>query len=129
MDAGILSHGIGMTSRTLTLAAIGGTAKKVPFNPFIMHLAAAICDIDYSASYCQDARVLAEAQIRCAETFGIDHVHVSTDAYREASAWGVGVDFSGHTPVAGTYLNLEDFDSVEEPDLNAAVRIQDRVNA
>jgi uroporphyrinogen-III decarboxylase len=94
-----------------------------------MHLAAAIQGIDYSGVYCQDAQVLAEAQINFAETFAIDHVHVSTDAYREASAWGVEIDFSGHTPIAKTHLNLEDFESIEEPDLSAAVRIQDRIKA
>ncbi|UCH05224.1 MAG: hypothetical protein JSW05_03415 [Candidatus Thorarchaeota archaeon] len=129
MDAGILSLGIGMTSRTLTLAAIDGTPEKVPFNPFIMHLPAAIEGIDYSNVYCQDASVLADSQIKCAENFGIDHVHVSTDAYREASAWGVEMDFSGHTPVAKTHLSLDDFESTEVSDLNDAVRIQDRVEA
>ncbi len=118
-----------MTSRDLTLAAIDGAPEKVPFNPFVMHLAAAIDCIDYSNIYCRDASILADSQTRCAERFGIDHVHVSTDAYREASAWGVEMDFSGHTPVAKTHLNLEDFDSIEEPDLSTAARIQDRVEA
>ena len=34
-------------------------------------------------------QILADAQIKCSEFFGINHVNVSTDAYREASAWGV----------------------------------------
>ncbi len=116
-----------LNSRDLTLAAIDGTPEKIPFNPFIMHLAATIEGIDYSQTYCQNAQVLARTHIQCAKTFGIDHVHVSTDAYREASAWGVEVDFSGHTPVAGKHLKLQDFDSLESPDLNSAPRIQDRV--
>jgi len=73
--------------------------------------------------------MLADAQMKCAETHGIDHVNVSTDAYREASAWGVEIDFSSHTPVARTHLKIEDFDSVEAPDLNAGQRVQDRVEA
>jgi len=113
----------------LTLSAIKGTAERVPFNPFIMHLAAAIDGIDYSGVYCQDARVLAEAQTKCARTFGIDHVNVSTDAYREASAWGVEIDFSGHTPMAKTHLSLAGFESVERPDLHSSPRIQNRVEA
>jgi uroporphyrinogen-III decarboxylase len=118
-----------LNSRDLTLAAIEGTAERVPFNPFIMHLAATIDGIDYSQRYCRDAGVLAKAHIKCAKTFGIDHVNVSTDAYREASAWGVEVDFSGHTPIAKSQLSLEDFDSVDNPDINADQRMQNRVEA
>ena len=118
-----------MKPRDVTLAAIEGKAERVPFNPFIMHLAAAIDGLGYSNAYCKDARVLADAQVKCAKTYSIDHVNVSTDAYREASAWGVKIDFSGHTPVAETHLNIEDFDGVEEPDLNSACRVQDRVEA
>jgi len=113
----------------LTLSAIDGTAERVPFNPFIMHLAAAIDGIDYSGIYCQDADVLAEAQTKCARTFGVDHVNVSTDAYREASAWGIETDFSGHTPVAKTHLDPAGFESVEKPDLQSSPRIKNRVEA
>ncbi|MHA2295807.1 MAG: uroporphyrinogen decarboxylase family protein [Candidatus Hodarchaeales archaeon] len=120
-----------MNSRELTLSAIKGVPEKIPFNPFIMHLAASFIDVDYSKIYCQKANVLAEAQIKCANFFGIDHVCVSTDAYREASAWGVEIDFNGHTPapVAGTELKIEEFDSVEEPELLSASRVQDRIKA
>jgi uroporphyrinogen decarboxylase len=117
-----------MNSRDLTFAAIDGEAERVPFNPFIMHLAASIDNIDYCNVYCQNAEVLANAQIRCAKTFGIDHVNVSTDAYREASAWGLETDFSGHTPVASGELSIDVFDTLEEPDLNAAPRIQNRID-
>ncbi|MHA1925411.1 MAG: uroporphyrinogen decarboxylase family protein [Candidatus Thorarchaeota archaeon] len=118
-----------MNSLERTLAAIEGTPDKVPFNPFIMHLAAAVDDIDYSNVYCKKSSVLAEAQIKFANSFGLDHVNVSTDAYREASAWGVEVDFSSHTPVAKTYLSLDEFASIERPDLESIDRVQDRVNA
>lgn len=118
-----------MNSRDLTLSSINGTPERIPFNPFVMHLAAVIDEVSYSQVYCQDAGVLAKAHIKCAKSFGIDHVHVSTDAYREASAWGVQVDFSGHTPVAEKHLTLENFDSLDPPDLNDAQRIQNRVDA
>lgn len=118
-----------MNSRNLTLTAIDDVPERVPFNPFIMHLAAAIDDIDYSNVYCQDAHVLAKSQIKLATVFGLDHVHVSTDAYREASAWGVEMDFTGHTPVAKTHLSLGEFDSTEEPDLDSAIRVQNRIEA
>ncbi|MDF1537614.1 MAG: uroporphyrinogen decarboxylase family protein [Candidatus Thorarchaeota archaeon] len=117
-----------MRSRDLTLSAVEGTPERIPFNPFIMHFAAAIDGIDYSNEYCKDALVLANAQIKCANKFGIDHVCVSTDSYREASAWGVEVDFSGHTPVPKTHLLIGEFESIETPDIGSAPRAQDRVN-
>jgi uroporphyrinogen-III decarboxylase len=113
----------------LTLAAIEGTPERVPFNPFVMHLAAAIEGVNYCQAYCQDAEVLARAHLKCARTFGIDHLNVSTDAFREASAWGVQVSFSGHTPVASKYLRLEGFEELDAPDISAAARIQNRVKA
>ncbi|NVM54795.1 MAG: hypothetical protein HWN66_13920 [Candidatus Helarchaeota archaeon] len=120
-----------MNSRDLTLSAIDGIPEKIPFNPFIMHLAAVFADIDYSQNLCQNAKLLVNAQKRCAQAFGIDHVNVSTDAYREASAWGVEIDFSGHTPVAkkGSYLDWRKFDSIDDPNLLEAPRIQNRVKA
>ncbi len=120
-----------MNSRELTLSAIDGIPERIPFNPFIMHLAAVLVDVDYSKRYCQDAEILANAQIKCARAFGIHHVNVSTDAYREASAWGVKINFDAHTPVPekGTTLNWQEFESVEEPDLLTAPRIQNRIEA
>ncbi|MHA2423254.1 MAG: uroporphyrinogen decarboxylase family protein [Candidatus Thorarchaeota archaeon] len=118
-----------MRSRDLTLSAIEGTPEKVPFNPFIMHLAAAIDDIDYSNRYCKDAEVLAKSQIKITQAYGIDHVCVSTDAYREANAWGVEVDFSGHTPVAKKNLDINSFESIETPDIGSSPRVLDRVKA
>lgn len=96
-----------------------------------MHLAASLMNVNYAQLYCQNAEVLAETQIKCATFFGVDHVNVSTDAFREASAWGVEINFEGHTPVAkaGSYLNWKEFDSIEEPDLLNAPRIQNRVEA
>ncbi|MDD1778491.1 MAG: uroporphyrinogen decarboxylase family protein [Candidatus Helarchaeota archaeon] len=120
-----------MNSNELTLSAINGIPEKIPFNPFIMHLAASLQNVNYAKIYCQDAEILADAQIQCAKFFGIDHVNVSTDAYREASAWGVELSFEGHTPVAkaGGYLNWREFDSIDEPDLLTSPRVQNRVEA
>lgn len=117
--------------RDLTLSAIEGIPERIPFNPFIMHLAAVYSNINYSLQYCQNAYDLTAAQIKCAQAFGIDHLNVSTDAYREASAWGVEIDFSGHTPIAkkGTYLDWKILDSIEEPNLLESPRIQNRVEA
>jgi len=116
-------------SLDLTLSAIKGVPEKIPFNPFIMHLAASIINIDYNKDYCPNPDNLVRGQIKCSDFFGIDHVNVSTDAYREANAWGVEINWDSHTPVAKTHLNIEDFDSIERPDLPSNDRIMNRVNA
>ena len=94
-----------------------------------MHLAANLNDVDYNREYCKNPEILAKAQTKCSDFFGIDHVNVSTDAYREANAWGVEINWNSHTPVAKTYLKIDEFDSLEIPDLNSNKRIINRVNA
>jgi len=116
-----------MNSLELTLSSIKGTPEKIPFNPFIMHFAASLAKVDYNHEYCQNPEILADAQIICSKRFGIDHINVSTDAYREASAWGVEIDWNSHTPVARSNLKIEEFESIEQPDLNSNRRINNRV--
>jgi len=118
-----------MNSLEITLSAIKGVPERIPFNPFIMHMAATLAGVDYNNEYCQKPEILVDAQIKCSEFFGIDHVNVSTDAYREASAWGIEINWSSHTPVAKTHLKIEEFDSIEMPDLTSSQRIMSRVNA
>ncbi|MHA1191967.1 MAG: uroporphyrinogen decarboxylase family protein [Promethearchaeota archaeon] len=118
-----------MNSLELTLSAIGDIPEKIPFNPFIMHLAATLMTVDYNAEYCQNPEILADAQIKCSNYFGIDHVNVSTDAYREASAWGVEIDWTSHTPVAKNHIKISEFESLEIPDLVSSERIMNRVKA
>ncbi len=118
-----------MNSLELTLSAIEGIPEKIPFNPFIMHLTASLSNVDYNHDYCQDPEVLADSMINCSEFFGIDHVNISTDAYREASAWGVEIDWNSHTPVAKKHLKVDVFESIETPDILESIRIQNRVNA
>ncbi|MFX1601155.1 MAG: uroporphyrinogen decarboxylase family protein [Promethearchaeota archaeon] len=118
-----------MNSLELTLSAIKGVPEKIPFNPFIMHLAASLIDVNYNHDYCKKPEVLVRGQIKCAEFYGIDHVNVSTDAYREANAWGVEVEWNSHTPVAKTNLQIENFDSIETPEILENLRIINRINA
>jgi uroporphyrinogen decarboxylase len=118
-----------MNQRDLFLQAIDGKAARVPFDPFIMHLAARLYNVNYSQVYCQNGEILAECQVKCSDFFGLNHVNVASDAYREASAWGVKVNFNTHTPVAEKELNIEEFDSIETPDLLNSIRVQDRVKA
>jgi uroporphyrinogen-III decarboxylase len=118
-----------LNSLELTISAINGIPEKIPFNPFIMHLAASLMNLDYNQEYCRNPENLAKAQINCSEFFGIDHVNVSTDAYREANAWGVEIDWSSHTPIAKNYINIDDFDSREMPELSSNQRIMNRIRS
>ncbi len=117
-----------MNSLELTLSAIKGVPEKIPFNPFIMHLAPMLLHKSYN-DYCQNPEILADSQIKCSKFFGIDHVNVSTDAYREANAWGVEINWDSHTPVAKKNIKIEDFNSIEPPDIIENKRIQNRVAA
>ncbi len=94
-----------------------------------MHVAASLAGVDYCHAYCQDPVILAAAQIKCARFFGIHHVHVSTDAFREASAWGVAINWDGGTPDAKQFLSVKDFDAVEIPDLTSSPRTAQRIAA
>ncbi|MHA1230589.1 MAG: uroporphyrinogen decarboxylase family protein [Candidatus Helarchaeota archaeon] len=120
-----------MNSKELTLSAIRNIPEKIPFNPFIMHLAAILNNIDYCKEYVRKPEVLTKCQIKCANFFGIDHVNVSTDAYREANAWGVEIDFSSHTPMPkkGSELDWREFESIDAPNLMECDRIIERVKA
>ncbi|MBD3230067.1 MAG: hypothetical protein GF329_17950 [Candidatus Lokiarchaeota archaeon] len=119
-----------MNLKELFFSAMNGVPIKIPFNPFIMHLAASLLNIEYSV-YVQKPDVLVRGQLKSSNFFGIEHLHVSTDAYREASAWGVEVDFSGHTPVAkpGSELDWREFDSIDTPSLLESKRILNRLKA
>ncbi len=120
-----------MDAREMTLSAMDGIPGHVPFNPFIMHLAASVIGVDYAREYCRDPELIARGQLACARKFGIQHVNVSTDAYREASAWGVKLNFDAHTPMPanGGTLDWRQFNGIETPDLASAPRVQERVEA
>jgi uroporphyrinogen-III decarboxylase len=120
-----------MNAHDLSFAALDGVPEAIPFNPIVMHLAATILDVDYSRVYCEKPEIMVEGQIKCANFFGIHHVHAMSDAFREASAWGTKLYMDGHTPVAadGGSLNWEEFDSIETPDLLTCPRIVQRLDA
>ncbi|MFX0101986.1 MAG: uroporphyrinogen decarboxylase family protein [Candidatus Hodarchaeota archaeon] len=116
-----------MHSKTNTFQAIDGYPERIPFNPLVMHLAASLMGVDYSGELCRKPELLAKAQVKCANFFGIDSILAGTDAYREASAWGIEVSYDAHTPVPKNHLDWREFDAIEDPDLNAAPRIQERM--
>ncbi len=65
-----------MTGRERVLAVIAGQKPDhLPFMPITMMFAADILGIKYG-QYCRDYKLQADAQIKTAELFGIDHVSI-----------------------------------------------------
>lgn len=89
-----------MTGRDLILTLIrDGRAPRVPVMPITMMWA---CDQTRHAyrEYATDHRVLAEAQMTTAETFGFDYVSVISDPAREAADFGAAVRYFDDQPPA-----------------------------
>ena len=73
-----------MTGRERVLAMLsGGRPDRLPLMPITMMFAARHIGARYR-DYAGDHRVLAEAQLRTAETFGFDYVSAISDPAREA---------------------------------------------
>jgi MtaA/CmuA family methyltransferase len=72
---------------------------RLPLMPITMMFACAQTGARYR-DYCTDYRVMVEAQIRTAETFGFDYVNSMSDPAREAADCGAVVEYFDHQPVA-----------------------------
>jgi MtaA/CmuA family methyltransferase len=82
-----------MTGLKRTLDFIQGkNVDHPPFHPILMRWAAKYGGVKY-AEFCLDFKKKCQANIKCAEDFGIDWVTVMSDAYCEASAFGLQVEY------------------------------------
>src|SRR6266567_1046776 len=89
-----------MTGRERALAMLtGGEPDRLPVMPITMMFAARHAGVKYR-DYAQDYRILAEAQIRTAETYGFDHVSAISDPAREASDLGATIEWFDDQPPA-----------------------------
>jgi len=89
-----------MTSRERVLAHLEGRpVDRLPLMPITMMFACAQIGARYR-DYCTDYRVLVEAQIRTAETFGFDYVNTMSDPACEAADCGAVVEYFDNQPVA-----------------------------
>ncbi|HTL16659.1 MAG TPA: uroporphyrinogen decarboxylase family protein, partial [Patescibacteria group bacterium] len=89
-----------MTGRERVLTHLaGGRVDHLPLMPITMMFACEQVGARY-CDYCTDYRVLAEAQIRTAETFGFDYVNTMSDPAREAADCGAPVQYFDQQPVA-----------------------------
>jgi MtaA/CmuA family methyltransferase len=77
----------------------GRPVDRLPLMPITMMFACAQIGARYR-DYCTDYRVLVEAQIRTAETFGFDYVNTMSDPAREAADCGAVVEYFDNQPVA-----------------------------
>jgi MtaA/CmuA family methyltransferase len=116
--------------RVLTLLS-GGQPDRLPFMPITMMRAAAHIGVKYR-DYVTDHRVLAEAQVRIAEAFDIDHVSVISDPAREVSDLGGAVEWFEDQPpaVIEQHALLADksrLAALRLPDSAGAPRMRDRV--
>jgi MtaA/CmuA family methyltransferase len=89
-----------MNGRERVLAMLNGQpADRLPLMPITMMFAADRLGVKYR-QYVTDYRVLAEAQVRTAETFDFDYVSVISDPCREAADLGAAVEWFDDQPPA-----------------------------
>src|SRR5260370_27056804 len=89
-----------MNGRERVLALLsGGTPDRLPLMPITMMFAAERIGAKYR-DYASDHRVLAEAQVRTAETFDFDYVSGISDPAREASDLAATVQWFDDQPPA-----------------------------
>jgi MtaA/CmuA family methyltransferase len=120
-----------MNSYQRFFSAIRFENQEVPVAPFLMTFAARFRGCTYR-EYCTDGRKLAQAQIDTQKHFQFDYVTVSSDAYREASAFGAEVNFplDGVPYIDGVFLkDLKHYRSLRKPGVGKDERLKDRVLA
>jgi MtaA/CmuA family methyltransferase len=89
-----------MTSRERVFAHLDGqVVDRLPLMPITMMFACDQIGARYQ-NYCTDYRVLAEGQIRTADTFGFDYVNTMSDPAREAADCGAPVEYFEQQPAA-----------------------------
>jgi MtaA/CmuA family methyltransferase len=82
-----------MNGLNRTIAFLKGeTVERPPFHPIIMRWAAKYAGVRYR-DFCREHRGKCEAMIRCAEDFDLDWVTVMSDAWAEASAFGIQLEY------------------------------------
>lgn len=109
----------------------GALTDKVLFRPILMYFAARHIGKTYG-EFASDYRVLAEANLRCMDDFGLDLLGLISDPYRETSAFGAKIKYvPDGVPRCLNYVvqSLEDVISLENPDVYKCERTLDRIKA
>jgi MtaA/CmuA family methyltransferase len=122
----------GMNSLERYLSMLKGQAVDfVPRVPILMQLAAESIGSNYGA-FASDYRVLVEANLHCAEVFGMDQVSAISDPYRETQGFGARIIFERDSVPRCERHPLEDrrdFSALPRPDPLRSERMLDHVNA
>jgi MtaA/CmuA family methyltransferase len=122
-----------MTGKERVLAVLEGRSPdRLPLMPITMMFAAREIGVSYR-DYVTDARVLAEAQMRTAETFGFDYVSAISDPAREAADLGATIEWFDDQPPAivesrALLADKAALARLRAPDPLAGGRMHDRVN-
>ena len=109
----------------------GTLGDKVLFRPILMHFAANFIGKTYG-EFASDYRVLAEANLRCMDEFGLDMLGLISDPYRETSAFGAKIKFiPDGVPRCLNYLvqSIDDVKDLTNPDICECERTLDRIKA
>jgi MtaA/CmuA family methyltransferase len=123
-----------MTGRERILNCLNGRPiDHLPFMPITMMFAADCAGAPYR-SYATDYRVLVDAQLRTAETYGFDYVSCISDPAREAADCGAAVHFFDDQPPAldesrARLADRADLVRLAMPDPLGGGRMYDRVCA
>lgn len=89
-----------MTGRERILAVLSGQkADRLPTMPITMMFAADILGVKY-VRYVRDHKILADAQIKTAEMFGLDYVSTISCPTREATDYGAKIQWYDDQPPA-----------------------------
>ena len=109
----------------------GREVDIVPRLPILMGFAADFIGSDYGA-FASDYRVLVDANIRCAEAFGIDQMNTMSDPYRETQGFGAEIIYvKDGVPrcVRPPFEDVLELGSIKRPDPLTATRMRDRIDA
>jgi MtaA/CmuA family methyltransferase len=123
-----------MNSRQRILALIDGRpVDRIPLMPITMMFAADQIGARY-LQYVTDYRILAEAQLRTAERFGIDFVSCISDPARECADLGARIRFFDDQPPAfvesdALLADKAALSKLKVPDPLGGGRMHDRVKA
>ncbi len=121
-----------MTGRERVLAMLEGCeTDHLPLMPITMMFAADLAGVKYG-DYAANYEVLADAQIRVAETFGFDYVSTISDPAREAADCGASIHYFENQPPAvdetnALLKNPHDLSKLSVPDPLGGGRMHDRV--
>lgn len=121
-----------MTGRDRVLAVLNRQASdRLPCMPITMMFAADVLGVPYG-QYARDHRVMADAQLKTAEMFGLDYVSTISDPAREAADLGAKIKWYDDQPPAiieedALFTDKKLLAGFKAPDLFSAGRMEDRI--